>query len=80
VKNDAAAPAVGAPALKAKKGIEKKVGSLVNGDDEAVWEQQDADDVDAIADEPDENCASAPFQGELFIFRLVPLYSDYLVC
>jgi len=56
VKTDTAAPAAGAPTSKAKKAIEKKVSS---GDDEAAKEQQEADEVDALADEPAENGAEA---------------------
>lgn len=53
VKTDTAAPVAGAPALKAKKAAEKKA------DDEAAKEQQEADEVDALADEPAENGAAA---------------------
>ena len=61
VKTDTAAPAAGAPSSKAKKVTEKKVSS---GDDEAAKEQQEADEVDALADEPAENGTAAPIQGE----------------
>jgi hypothetical protein len=60
VKTDTAAPAAGAPSSKAKKATEKKVSS---GDDEAAKEQQEADEVDALADEPAENGTAAPIQG-----------------
>ncbi|KAN0118828.1 hypothetical protein V8E52_004600 [Russula decolorans] len=56
LKTDTAAPAAAAPTSKAKKATEKKVGS---GDDEAAKEQQEADEVDALADEPAENGAAA---------------------
>jgi hypothetical protein len=61
VKTDAAAAAASAPVLKVKKGTEKKVAS--SGDDEAAKEQQDADEVDALADDPAENGDTAPTQG-----------------
>jgi hypothetical protein len=70
VKTDAAAPAAGAPASKAKKGAEKKVVS--SGDDEAAKDQQEADEVDALADDPAENGAAAPNQGAFLPFS--PLF------
>src|SRR5260370_21623866 len=61
VKTDSAASGAGAPSSKAKKVTEKKVSS---GDDEAAKEQQEADEVDALADEPAENGTAAPIQGQ----------------
>jgi len=63
-KTDAAAPApapaaAAAPASKAKKGGEKKVSSA---DDEAAKDQQEADEVDALADELAENGSAIPDQ------------------
>jgi hypothetical protein len=67
VKTDtAASAAAAAPVSKAKKGAEKKVVS--SGDDEAAKEQQEADEVDALADEPAENGATASGQGAFFPF------------
>jgi hypothetical protein len=64
------APAAGAPS-KAKKAAEKKV---VSGDDEAAKDQQEADEVDALADEPAENGAAALIQGALlFLSHFSPL-------
>ncbi|KAH9984913.1 hypothetical protein BJV77DRAFT_965820 [Russula vinacea] len=62
VKTDtAASAAAAAPVSKAKKGAaEKKVSS---GDDEAAKDQQEADEVDALADEPAENGATTSGQG-----------------
>ena len=54
IKTDTAAAAAAAPTSKAKKAAEKKV---ISGDDEATKEQQEADEVDALADEPAENGA-----------------------
>jgi hypothetical protein len=62
VKTDTAA----APVSKAKKGAEKKVVS--SGDDEAAKEQQEADEVDALADEPAENGGAASGQGAFLSF------------
>lgn len=71
VKTDTAAPAAGAPTSKAKKATEKKVGS---GDDEAAKEQQEADEVDALADEPAENGATALTQGTLLSSPTLPFF------
>jgi hypothetical protein len=57
-KTDTATAA--APALKAKKGGEKKVSAA---DEEAAKDQQEADEVDALADEPAENGSALPEQG-----------------
>jgi hypothetical protein len=49
------------PASKGKKsGTEKKAGAA---DDEATKDQQEADEVDALADEPAENGEGVPGQG-----------------
>ncbi len=79
MKTDTGAPAAGAPASKAKKASEKKVGS---GDDEAAKEQQEADEVDALADEPAENGAAAASHGARLSFSFFsPLcMCDYSVC
>lgn len=61
-KTDAA---VAAPVSKGKKGgAEKKAAS---GDDEAVKDQQEADEVDALADETAENGAAVPGQGPAYL-------------
>jgi hypothetical protein len=57
-KTDSATAAV--PASKAKKGGEKKVSAA---DEEAAKDQQEADEVDALADEPAENGSALPEQG-----------------
>jgi len=60
-KTDAPAPAATtAPASKAKKGGDKKVSAA---DDEAAKDQQEADEVDALADEPAENGSALPEQA-----------------
>jgi len=48
------------PVSKGKKGAEKKATSA---DDEAAKEQEEADEVDALADEPAENGAAGPSEG-----------------
>ena len=73
VKTDTAASAAAgaAPVSKAKKGAaEKKVSS---GDDEAAKDQQEADEVDALADEPAENGATTSGQGA-FAFLPFPSF------
>jgi len=76
-KTDAAAPApapaaAAAPASKAKKGGEKKVSSA---DDEAAKDQQEADEVDALADELAENGSAIPDQGAVLSLSLLsPLF------
>jgi hypothetical protein len=52
-----------APASKGKKGGEKKASAA---DDEAAKDQQEADEVDALADEPAENGPANPDQGAIF--------------
>ena len=80
-KTDAAAPApapttsaaaAAAPASKAKKGGEKKASAA---DDEAAKDQQEADEVDALADELAENGPANPDQGAISFppFFLVPV-------
>lgn len=85
-KTDAATAA--APASKAKKGGEKKASAA---DEEAAKDQQEADEVDALADEPAENGSALPEQGAAplhsspspplpspffpFFFSLAPVYS-----
>ncbi len=70
-KTDAAAPApaAAAPASKAKKGGEKKASSA---DDEAAKDQQEADEVDALADELAENGSAIPDQGAVLSLSLPP--------
>ena len=77
-KTDAAAPApapaaaAAAPASKPKKGGEKKVSSA---DDEAAKDQQEADEVDALADELAENGSAIPDQGAVLSLSLLsPLF------
>jgi hypothetical protein len=68
-KTDTATAA--APALKAKKGGEKKVSAA---DEEAAKDQQEADEVDALADEPAENGAAVSGQGSFPLSLPSPLY------
>ena len=81
-KTEAAAPApaaaAAAPASKAKKGGEKKASAA---DDEAAKDQQEADEVDALADELAENGPANPDQGAISfpLFLLVPVYSRIAV-
>ena len=77
VKTDTAAPAAGAPTSKPKKTTEKKV---VPGDDEAAKEQQEADEVDALADEPAENGTAAPTQGALLSSIIFHPFANISVC
>jgi hypothetical protein len=73
-KTDAVAPAAAAPPSKAKKGVEKKAAG--DADDEAAKEQQEADEVDALADEPAENGPAVPGQGALlFSSPFTPVYA-----
>ncbi|KAI0290247.1 hypothetical protein BC826DRAFT_1028005 [Russula brevipes] len=74
-KTDAVAPAAAAPPSKAKKGVEKKAAG--DADDEAAKEQQDADEVDALADEPAENGPAVPGPGAL---PLSPLCTRDVPC
>jgi len=59
----ATAAAATAPASKGKKGGEKKASAA---DDEAAKDQQEADEVDALADESAENGPANPDQGAIF--------------
>ena len=67
-----AAAAAVAPASKAKKGGEKKASAA---DDEAAKDQQETDEVDALADEPAENGSANPDQGAIFSPFSSPLCS-----
>jgi hypothetical protein len=77
VKTDTAAPAAAAPTSKAKKATEKRV---VSGDDEAAKDQQEADEVDALADEPAENGAAALTQGALLSSPIFHSCANISVC
>ena len=67
-KTDGVAP----PASKAKKGsVEKKAAGKAD-EDAAAREQQEADEVDALADEPAENgAADSANQGKLTLPRII---------
>lgn len=67
--------AAAAPASKGKKGGEKKASAA---DDEAVKDQQEADEVDALADEPAENGPANPDQGAIFL--PLPFFFSFRPC
>jgi hypothetical protein len=73
-----AAPAAGAPASKANKGAEKKV--ISSGDDEAAKDQQEADEIDALADDPAENGVARITRVRSSPFSLFPCVCANISC